>query len=248
MNDCFPGLSLLVFVLVLALASLESSLVANATSLDVTDQSVMHADGGCSSPYVVRAGDTLSGIARRCGVSVLQLAQVNRLRLSDVIYPGQQLIVPAAVVATVTAPVGIPNQANASCPPRYTVWAGDTLARIARRCGTSVAKLKLWNGLRSDVIRVGQVLVTVPVSSLAQPNSTATPVLWPDPSYWKAPSPSIPAAADQAPETVSVPEPTYTPTPTPAASWATVQPSIVVPEPTYTPTPTPAIESTVSAW
>lgn len=223
MSDRFSGLNPLVFVVVLALASLGLPLVASATPHDVTGQVVVRANGGCFSSYVVRAGDTLSSIARRCGVSVPQLAQVNGLQLSTVIYPGQRLTIPAAIVPA--APVSAATeQANASCPPRYTVRAGDTLARIARRCGTSVAKLKLWNGLRSDVIRVGQVLVTVPISSPTRPESAATPVPRPDPSRWNAPSPFVPAAAAQAPEAVSVPEPIATPT------------------------PTPAIESPVSAW
>ena len=47
----------------------------------------------------------------------------------------------------------------ASCSNPYTVRKGDTLARIARRCGVSVASLKKLNGLSSNTILVGQVLV-----------------------------------------------------------------------------------------
>jgi len=42
---------------------------------------------------------------------------------------------------------------------RYTVRSGDTLSEIARKNHTTVAKIKSANKLRSDVIKIGQVLV-----------------------------------------------------------------------------------------
>lgn len=41
---------------------------------------------------------------------------------------------------------------------RYTIKKGDTLSGIARKYGTSVAKLKAANGLKSDLIREGRSL------------------------------------------------------------------------------------------
>jgi membrane-bound lytic murein transglycosylase D len=41
----------------------------------------------------------------------------------------------------------------------YTVKSGDVLGTIAARNGTTVTKLKTWNNLRSNNIRVGQKLV-----------------------------------------------------------------------------------------
>jgi peptidoglycan/xylan/chitin deacetylase (PgdA/CDA1 family) len=40
----------------------------------------------------------------------------------------------------------------------YTVVKGDTLYSIATRAGVTVDKIKLWNGLKSDTIYVGQIL------------------------------------------------------------------------------------------
>jgi LysM repeat protein len=40
----------------------------------------------------------------------------------------------------------------------YKVKSGDTLSQIAEKHHTSVAKIKNLNGLRSDMIRVGQIL------------------------------------------------------------------------------------------
>lgn len=43
-------------------------------------------------------------------------------------------------------------------PVTYTVVKGDNLGKIARKHGTTVAKLKQLNGLRSDNIQIGQKL------------------------------------------------------------------------------------------
>lgn len=40
----------------------------------------------------------------------------------------------------------------------YTIKGGDTLGAIARRNGTTVARLKAANGLKSDLIRAGKTL------------------------------------------------------------------------------------------
>lgn len=44
---------------------------------------------------------------------------------------------------------------------KYVVKKGDTVERIAGRYGTTVSKLKAANGLKSDLIRIGQTL-TIP--------------------------------------------------------------------------------------
>lgn len=40
----------------------------------------------------------------------------------------------------------------------HTIRSGDTLSGIARKYGTTVAKLKAANGLKSDLIRAGKTL------------------------------------------------------------------------------------------
>jgi N-acetylmuramoyl-L-alanine amidase len=44
---------------------------------------------------------------------------------------------------------------------RYTISRGDTLSEIASRHGVSARRIKEANGMRSDVIRIGQV-ITIP--------------------------------------------------------------------------------------
>ncbi len=48
-----------------------------------------------------------------------------------------------------------------SAPGAYTVAAGDTLSRIARKTGVGVSALKSANGLQDGLIRIGQTL-TIP--------------------------------------------------------------------------------------
>ncbi len=56
-----------------------------------------------------------------------------------------------------TAPIKKVNTSPTSYK-KYTVKSGDTLSQIAEKQHTSVSKIKKANGLRSDMIRAGQVL------------------------------------------------------------------------------------------
>ncbi|MFC4637316.1 LysM peptidoglycan-binding domain-containing protein [Deinococcus hohokamensis] len=99
----------------------------------------------------VKSGDTLFRIATRYGLSVSQLRALNGLK-GDTIRVGQTLRLASAA----------PKPRGSTAAGRYTVRAGDSLAAIAARAGTSVAALQAANGLRSSVIRPGQVLQVPP--------------------------------------------------------------------------------------
>lgn len=125
--------------------------------------------------YTVKRGDTLSRIASRTGTSVEQLRALNGLR-KDLINVGQKLLVrPGTAVAPETTiasaspvtekvaatSVGTAKASQTAAVPASThrVKRGDTLSRIASRTGTSVEQLRALNGLRNDLINVGQKLV-----------------------------------------------------------------------------------------
>lgn len=124
------------------------------------------------SQYSVKSGDTLYGIALTYGVSVANLKAWNKLS-SDTIYVGQRLTVtntntstkpskPAEKPKPKPKPVEKPVTETKPKPSNnhhYVIKSGDTLYGIGLEKGVSVANLKAWNHLSSDVIYVGQTLV-----------------------------------------------------------------------------------------
>lgn len=51
---------------------------------------------------------------------------------------------------------------------RYRVRSGDYLGKIAKRYGVSVGKIKRWNGLRSNRLKIGQRLTIYPRNAIAR--------------------------------------------------------------------------------
>ena len=132
---------------------------------------VARASSSESVVYVVRRGDTLTGIARRHGTSVAALRRTNGLS-SSLIRAGQTLRVPGAgsssggsgaVEPASSASASAARVASSSSAPVvHVVRRGDTLTGIARRHGSSVVALRRENGLRSSLIRAGQTLRVPP--------------------------------------------------------------------------------------
>ncbi len=91
----------------------------------------------------VEDGETLQTIARKYHVRSASLAQVNEISSDDPLSPGRLLLVPAPVEPAMIF---------------YRVHRGDTVGGIADRYRVSVYDVRLWNHLRSNLIRVGQLL------------------------------------------------------------------------------------------
>ena len=105
---------------------------------------------GCGSTYVVQWGDTLGGIAARCGTTVAAIYALNP-GISGYLYTGQVLAMPAGDYC--------------NCPQdgytnTYTVQRGDTFSEIAKRFGVSTNSLWAANPYIWDINRIypGQVL------------------------------------------------------------------------------------------
>jgi len=116
--------------------------------------------------HTVVAGDSLSGIATRYGVSTQRLMQHNKMSNSTVKL-GQTLKIPGgtspaastAVATTANRPTALPNYTPPPAMPRqHKVVAGDTLSGIASRYGVSVSALQRHNKMKDATVRLGQTL------------------------------------------------------------------------------------------
>jgi LysM repeat protein len=143
--------------------------------------------------YVVQAGDTLFGIARRYGVTVQDIAAANNIVNPNLIYVGARLTIPTGGSTDAGSP---PPQAGSQT---YVVRPGDTLFRIAVSHRTTVAVLAQLNGISNpNLIYTGQVLRLPAGGGSGAPAATPT----------SAPSPQPTAAAPApAPTATSAPQP-----------------------------------------
>ena len=142
-----------------------SGTAASARPQTATTNSRGSSSTNGSGRYTVRRGDTLGGIAERYGTSAARLRAWNGIRGST-IQIGQELIVSQS--ATSSRPV---SPSGGSAPSRsgtYSVVRGDSLDKIARQHGTTVADLRRWNNLNTSRIYPGQKLVVGSQASLAQ--------------------------------------------------------------------------------
>lgn len=97
--------------------------------------------------YVVRRGDTLSELADGFGVSMAELKKANNMN-SSTVQLGQTLKIPGAAAPEPAETVFI----------EHKISRGETLSEIATSYSVSMARIRESNQLKSDNIRVGQVL------------------------------------------------------------------------------------------
>ncbi len=92
--------------------------------------------------YSISAGETLSHVAQKYGVTIGKLCRWNNIRSNDVLSVGQKIIVKEGKYT------GISPKVDRSAYTRkvtYQVRAGDSLYGIAEKFNVSVAQLKHWN-------------------------------------------------------------------------------------------------------
>jgi peptidoglycan lytic transglycosylase D len=96
----------------------------------------------------VEAGETLTSLAKKYHVTAPAIAAANSLGRSDVLSPGDKLIIPASQ----------PVAETKSRLVRYRVRKGDTLGGIADQFSVSPEELRKWNGLKTARVSRGMVL------------------------------------------------------------------------------------------
>ncbi len=105
-----------------------------------------------ATPYTVRAGDSLAGIANRYGLRLGALLQANSLTITSIIHPGDELTLPAGARTTPSAAATTPGSAPAAttaaaAATTYVVKSGDALAGIAWKHGVKLGALVKANNL-----------------------------------------------------------------------------------------------------
>jgi LysM repeat protein len=127
---------------------------SNSAPAAVVDPAV-----GAATEYVIKAGDNFTTIGRNFHVSAKAIADANPGVEATKIKPGQKLhIPPPTVAATPVTPTVTPTTDTAKTEGMYKVRTGDTLIKIASTHHTTVRALRAANSLRTDNIKVGQVL------------------------------------------------------------------------------------------
>jgi len=106
---------------------------------------------GSQGSYVVKKGDTLWRISRRFGTSVNAIAAANNLNPNSVIKPGKSLVIPSGKGRVYS------SSAN-SGGNTYVVKKGDSYFSIGKQFGISSQKLMAYNGAKSTLLKVGQII------------------------------------------------------------------------------------------
>ncbi len=103
---------------------------------------LLNVPSGLSSvnTYTVSSGDTLYSIAKKFGISIDKLKDINQLK-DNMLKIGQKLIIPLLEDTT------------------YVVKTGDTLYSIARKFNITVDELKKLNNLVDDILTIGKILI-----------------------------------------------------------------------------------------
>ncbi|MBO7543162.1 LysM peptidoglycan-binding domain-containing protein [bacterium] len=130
--------------------------------------------------YTVQAGDNLIKIARKFGVKVNDLCEVNGISRTQILKVGQVLQIPgaqggtvssqpaqskevSASISSVVQPASASSASSQTAAPSgtqsYTVQAGDSYWKLARRFNSSVEELMSLNGTSSDKLKIGQTII-----------------------------------------------------------------------------------------
>jgi N-acetylmuramoyl-L-alanine amidase len=135
------------------------------------------------STYTVKAGDTVSGIAAKYGLSTARVLSLNGLKRTSLIFPRQVLRLTSkssSGTSTTSTPSSTTPPTTTTTTPTttttthstttYTIRSGDTVSRIAAKYGISTQSVLKANKLSwSSIIYPGHKL-TIPVS-----HTTTTP-------------------------------------------------------------------------
>lgn len=140
--------------------------------------------------YHARRGERMDSIARKFGIGVAQLRDVNDLPSRRQIGTSTALLVPAnksgsdqILMASDESPVSDTDYSNDRIEPRtrseaktdirYTIKKNDNLQTVAHRYGVSTSQLMALNHLKNNHLQAGQTLLIKNGNDTAIASSTA---------------------------------------------------------------------------
>ena len=125
------------------------------TGEQVANKSVNHnyRTANNSSIYKAISGDTYYAIAKKNGISIEKLYELNSINQNNILSIGTSLFVTdnTAYVTSINTQVSTNSEF-------HTVTKGDTLYNISKRYHTTVENLLLINSLTSNAINIDQRL------------------------------------------------------------------------------------------
>ncbi|MCA1031681.1 LysM peptidoglycan-binding domain-containing protein [Bacillus timonensis] len=142
-----------------SLNQLSSDTIFVGQTLKVNGTTNLSSPTSTQQTYVVQPGDSLSVIAKKFGLTVTGLKNMNNLT-TDTIYVGQSLKVQTSGQYTSSS--------------SYTVKSGDSLSAVAKQYGVTVESIKQVNNLSNDTIYIGQTLKIPTNESTSSPQQTET--------------------------------------------------------------------------
>lgn len=103
--------------------------------------------------HVVKKSDTLYSLSKKYHVTVQDIKSANNL-VGRNLKPGNKLVIPPRTITSAAD-----RAANQKIKgTTYKVRKGDTLAKVAKKTGVSIAELKRLNSLHGKAFRPGRVL------------------------------------------------------------------------------------------
>lgn len=133
----------------------------------------------CPATYVVRRGDTMTGIAARAGMSVWQLARFNNIWNIHYIYVGQVLCLPFPITEPVVAQTAVVPSSGSSLKLKVTYVfrpdADDTATNWTLGANGIVGKQLAYSLASGDAIETVDRPETIRISSTMR---TPSPIFW----------------------------------------------------------------------
>ncbi|HPO12555.1 MAG TPA: LysM peptidoglycan-binding domain-containing protein [Candidatus Hydrogenedentes bacterium] len=124
---------------------------------------------GAFEYHTVKSGEYPAKIARAHGVPLEEFMEMNGLEKSDIIMPGDSVIVGKKTEASKKASISNRAETSKTTSITHEVASGDTAGAIAAKYTVALKDLLAWNHLNeTSVLQIGQKLI---IQSAAKPDA-----------------------------------------------------------------------------